>query len=192
MNSWAPPLFNRAGSLECIVSRQAESWAFSVCPWNWTPTFLCKLVSAHLQPFNTSEPPVAVLKAVIFWQAGCEPLFRDRSIGPGVGQPESPVHANVSGISSPPSKLTFSPFFFNMKKFCVSSWVNSLYPLVWQPPATWKLRKNDCGSWIDTELAKVCSIWSGFLKKVSKGWCRKISGQVLGLICKMSWGPQAP
>lgn len=47
-----------------------------VCPWNSTTAFLCKLVSAHLQPFNTSESLVVVLEGVIFWQADFQHLFQ--------------------------------------------------------------------------------------------------------------------
>lgn len=47
-----------------------------VCPWNRTATFLCKLVSAHLQPFNTSESLMVVLEGVMFWQADFQHLFQ--------------------------------------------------------------------------------------------------------------------
>ena len=59
-----------------------------MCPWNRTPTFLCKLVLAHLQPFNTSEPLVVVLEGVIFCQADFEHLFQRVRNHPGVSQPE--------------------------------------------------------------------------------------------------------
>lgn len=96
-----------------------------MCPWDGTPTFLCKFVAAHLQFSNTSESLVIVSEGVIFWLADFEHLFQ------GVRSHLTLELTNLSLTSSftavllcgvrrvsyPSSELQFLPFY-NVRKFC--------------------------------------------------------------------------